>query len=95
VAITTWHIADCSIRRISFKNSIFADNDGDGSVEAQVEVIVQEGKAERIGRAVVDARGLEPNALEVRRRHIESSISSCGHAPESKYSTRSGALIPM
>jgi hypothetical protein len=46
------------------------------SIETQLEVILQERQAKRIGRAVGDARRLEPNAPEIRRRHIDRSISS-------------------
>jgi hypothetical protein len=59
-----------------FTGAVFADNDGDGSIETQLEVVVQKGQAERIGCAVLDARWIEPDAPEVRRRHIDLSISS-------------------
>ena len=56
--------------------AVFADDDGDRPVEAQFEIVVQERQAERIGRAVGDARRLEPDAPEVRRRHVNGSLAS-------------------
>jgi hypothetical protein len=59
-----------------FAGAVFAGDDGDRAVEIQIELISQERQAERIGRAVVDARRIEPDAPEIRRRHIDRSISS-------------------
>jgi hypothetical protein len=56
-------------------------------IETQLKIIVQERQTERIGRAVVDARWIEPDPPEIRRRQIGRSISSC-HAPEPKKSTQ-------
>jgi hypothetical protein len=64
------------LKQRGFAGAVFTDNDRDRPVETQLEVVVQERKAERIGRAVVDARWLEPDAPEIRRRHIDRSISS-------------------
>ena len=61
-----------------FPGAVFADDDGDGAIEAQFKIAVQEGKAKRIGLAVRDARGIEPDPLQVRRRQIDVAISS-GH----------------
>src|SRR5437868_1532618 len=60
--------------------AVFADDDGDGLIETQLEVIVQEGKTERIGRAVVNARWIEPDAPQVRRRHPDGAVSPGAHA---------------
>jgi hypothetical protein len=38
-----------------FAGPVFADDDGDGPVETQLKIILQERQAERIGRAVGDA----------------------------------------
>src|SRR2546429_1069145 len=61
--------------------AVFADDDGDGLIETQLEVIVQERQAERIGRAVVDARWIEPDAPQIRRRHPNGAIPPGAHAP--------------
>ncbi len=59
-----------------FAGAVLTDDDRDRPIKAQFEIIVQKGQAKRIGRAVGDARRLEPNAPEIRRRHIDRSISS-------------------
>src|SRR4030088_1930860 len=64
-----------------FAGPVFTDDDGDVSIETQIEVIVQERKAERIGRAVGNARRLEPNAPQVRRRQPNVASSFRTHAP--------------
>src|SRR6266852_3465359 len=69
-------------KKSGFAGAVFADDDGDRPVETQFEIILQERKTERIGRAVGDARWIEPDAPEIRRRQIDRSISSC-HAPGS------------
>jgi len=60
-----------------FTRSVLADDDGDWPVEPQLEIVAQERQTERIGRAVLDALGLEPDPLEVRRRQIDRLASSC------------------
>src|SRR5229473_6154836 len=65
-----------------FAGPVLTDDDGDGPIETQLKIILQERKAERIDRAVGDARWIEPDAPEIRRRQIDRSISSC-HAPGS------------
>jgi hypothetical protein len=51
-----------SFQQRRFAGAVFADDDGDRTVESQLEVVTQERKAERIGLAVLDARWIEPDA---------------------------------
>jgi hypothetical protein len=64
-----------------FAGPVFTDDDGDGSIETQFEVVLQERKAERIGRTVVNPRRLEPDPPQVRRRHPNVALSFRTHAP--------------
>src|SRR5437879_10113306 len=75
-----------SFKKSGFAGPVLTDDDGDRPVETQLKIIVQERKAERIGRAVGDARWIEPNASEIRRRQIDRSISP-RHARLSKQAT--------
>src|SRR5450432_3925554 len=65
-----------------FTRPVLADDDGDGTIEILFEVVLQERQAEWIGRAVGDARWLEPDPPQVRRRHVDRFIPS-GHALKS------------
>jgi hypothetical protein len=65
-----------SFKQRRLPRAVLTDDDGDRPVKTQLEVVAQEWQAERIGRAVVDARWIEPDAPEIRRRHIDGSISS-------------------
>jgi hypothetical protein len=65
-----------ALQKRGFAGAVFPDDDGDGPVETQLKVILQERQAERIGRTVGDARGVEPDTPEVRRRHIDGPIAS-------------------
>ncbi len=58
-----------------FAGAVFADDDGDRPVETQFEIIAQERQAERIGRAIGDARRVEPDPPEIWRRHVDGSIA--------------------
>src|ERR1700753_4306755 len=51
--------------------TIFADNDGDRPGETQLKIVAQEWKTEWIGLAVGNARWLQPEPLEIRRRQID------------------------
>ena len=64
-----------SLQQGGFAGAVFTDNDGDGSIETQVEIVVQERQAERIGGAIGDPRGIEPDPPEVRRGQIDRAIS--------------------
>jgi hypothetical protein len=65
-----------SFQQRRLAGAVFTNDDRDRPIKTQLEIIVQERQAERIGRAVGDARRLEPDAPEVWRRHIDGSISS-------------------
>src|ERR1700692_92475 len=69
-----------SFQQRGLAGAVFAGNDSDRPVETQLEVIVQERKAERIGLAVVDARWIEPDPPQVRRRQPNVAISPGAHA---------------
>jgi hypothetical protein len=60
-------------RRLS--GPVLADDDGDGAIEAQLKVVVKKRQAERIGLAVGDARRIEPDPCQIRRRHVDGAIS--------------------
>src|SRR5437879_650442 len=64
-----------------FTGAVFTDDDRDRPVETQLEIVSQERKAERIRRAVGNARWLEPNPPQVRRRHPDVALSFRTHAP--------------
>ncbi len=65
-----------SFEQRGFSGAVFTDNDRDRPIKTQLEIIVQKGQAEGIDRPVGDTRWIEPNAPEIRRRHIDRSISS-------------------
>src|SRR6202048_4979511 len=69
------------LEQSGFAAAVFTDDDGDRLVEAQLEVIVQERKAERIRLAAGDARWIEPDSPQVRRRHPNVALSFRTHAP--------------
>jgi hypothetical protein len=58
-----------------FAGTVFTGDDGDRPVEIQLKIVAQERQAERIGRAVWDARRVEPDAPEVRRGHADGTVS--------------------
>jgi hypothetical protein len=62
-----------------FAGAVLADDDGDGAIEAQFEIVAQQRQAERIGLAVGDARRLEPDALEIRCRQIDRPFAAGSH----------------
>jgi hypothetical protein len=64
-----------------FARPVLTDDDGDGALEAQLEVVSQERQAERIGFAVRHARRIEPEPLEIRRRQVDVALSSCHDDP--------------
>jgi hypothetical protein len=62
-----------------FAGAVLADDDGDGVLEIELEVALQERQAERIGGGISDARSVEPDSLEIRRRQVDRAISPIGH----------------
>jgi hypothetical protein len=58
-----------------FAGAVFADDDRDRAVETEFEIVPQQGKAERIGLAVLNARWLEPDPPQIRRRHLDDAVS--------------------
>src|SRR5712671_6900751 len=69
------------LKQSGFAAAVFTDDDGDRPVEAQLEVIVQERQTKRIRLAVGDARRLEPDPPQVRRRHPNVALSFRTHTP--------------
>ena len=65
-----------AFKKCGFARAVLADDDGDRLVKTQFEIVAQQGKAERIGLAVRDAGWVEPDALQIRRRQIDRSVSS-------------------
>src|SRR6185437_9081143 len=51
--------------------AVLADDDGDGALEAKLEIVGQERQAERIGLATGHALRIEPEPLQIRRRQID------------------------
>src|ERR1700681_1164576 len=70
-----------AFKQSGFAGGVFTDDDGDRPVETQFEIIAQERKTKRIRLAVVDARWIEPDPPQVRRRHPNVALSSGAHAP--------------
>src|SRR5882672_9256135 len=68
-----------AFQKSGFSGPVFPDDDGDGTVETQLEIILQERQTERIGSAVGDARWIEPDPLEVRRG--QTNVPLVVHAP--------------
>src|SRR5713226_708566 len=66
-------------QKSGFAGPVLTDDDGDRPVETQLKIILQERKTERIGRAVGDARWIEPDPLEVRRG--QTNVPFVAHAP--------------
>ena len=58
-----------------FSGAVFAGDDGDRPIELQFEFVAQERQAERIGLAVGDAFGIEPDPPEIWRRQIDRTVS--------------------
>ena len=59
-----------------FAGAVFAGDDGDWPVETHLELVAQERQAERIGRRIGDEGSIEPDLPEVRRGHVDGSITS-------------------
>src|ERR1700737_258949 len=68
------------LEQSGFAGPVFTDDDRDRPIETQLKLVLQKRKAKRIGRAVGNARWLEPNAPKVRRRHPNDAISFRTHA---------------
>jgi hypothetical protein len=64
------------LKQSGFAGTVFADNDGDLAIEAQFEIVLEKWQAERISLAIGDARGIEPQPLQIWRRQIDVAISS-------------------
>ena len=60
--------------------AVLAHDDGDGAVEAELEVLCQERQAEWISRGVLDQRAVEPHPPQIRRRKIDDTTALPGHA---------------
>ena len=63
------------LKQGGFAGAVFAGNDGDGTIEAQLKVVLEKRQAKWIGLAVGDARRIEPDPCQIRRRHVDGAIS--------------------
>ncbi len=75
-----------ALQQRRFPGAVFADDDGDGAIQVQLEIIAQKRQAERIGLAVGDPRRIEPQPLQIRRRHVDGAISSGTHTLAPRWS---------
>ncbi len=60
------------------------------ALEAQFEFVLQERQAERIGGRIGHARRIEPDPLQIRRRHLDWSMASRAHSACSEKAARQG-----
>ncbi|TWB55490.1 hypothetical protein FBZ94_1076 [Bradyrhizobium sacchari] len=70
--------------------AILPDDDRDGGLEVELEIIRKDRQAERISLAVADLRWIEPNPFQVRRQ-VDRSTASSAHA---RLPARSDPLLP-
>jgi hypothetical protein len=61
-----------AFQQCRFAGTVLADDDGNGAIESEREIVVQEWQAERIGFAIRNERGLKPDTLEVWRRQVDA-----------------------
>jgi hypothetical protein len=69
-----------ALQQSGFAGAVLADDDGDRAIEAQLEIVVQQRQAKRVALAVGDPRRIQPDAPEVRRRHVDRLVSTSCHA---------------
>jgi len=70
-----------SLQQRGFAGAVLADNDGDGTVEIELETVAEEGKTEWIGFAVGNGRRVKPEPLQIGRRQIRVTSLSRTHDP--------------
>jgi hypothetical protein len=58
--------------------AVLADDDGDRSFEAKLKIFPENGKAE-LGLAVDNARRLNPDPFQIRRRQVDRAVTSPTH----------------
>src|ERR1700751_3466901 len=69
------------VKQRGFACAVLADDDGDGALEAKIEIVGEKGQTIRIGRAIENARGIEPEPFQIRRGQIDlASLGHPGHA---------------
>src|SRR2546421_10456866 len=56
-----------ALQQRRFAGPVLPSDDGDGSIETQLESVPQKGQAKRIGIGVLDAIRVEPNPPQIRR----------------------------
>jgi hypothetical protein len=61
-------------RKIDFSRAVFSDDNRDRTIEIEREIVLQKRPAKRIGTRISHAAGIEPYALEVRRRQIDLTL---------------------
>src|SRR6516165_6251080 len=60
--------------------AVLADDDGDGVVECELESVLQERQAERIGLRLIDQSCVKPDSLEIGRQQVYRPVSLAAHA---------------
>lgn len=70
--------------------AILSDDDRDGGVEVEIEIIRKDGQAKRISLAIANLRRVEPNPFQVRRRQVDRSAASSTHVRFPIHSVQSG-----
>ncbi|MET4721486.1 hypothetical protein ABIF63_005592 [Bradyrhizobium japonicum] len=60
--------------------AILSDDDRDGGVEVELEIIRKDGQAKRISFAIANLRRVELDPLQIRRRQVDRAIASSAHA---------------
>src|SRR6185437_9983068 len=76
-----------------FAGAVLADDDGDGSIEAELEFVPQKRKAERVGVGIGNARSVDPDAPEVGRGQVDRALASSAHAEPSWFQPDGGCRI--
>jgi hypothetical protein len=69
-----------SFEQGGFTGAVLTGDDGDRSIETQLELVAQERQTERIGRSILNARRVEPDPRQIRRGHVDGAISLRTHA---------------
>src|SRR5205823_10029162 len=69
-----------ALQQRRFAGPVLPSDDGDGSIETQLESVPQKGQAKRIGIGVLDAIRVEPNPPQIRRGATDGPVSSWTHA---------------
>ena len=64
-----------TLQQRRFSGAVLTDDDGDGAIEREREIVLQKRQAERIGFAIRNERWLDPYPPEIRCWQIDVAIS--------------------